>query len=863
MSQTPASTPSRAKNLPLIVDIAIGNDGKQLYQVHESAKGEVKDMPRSSTGFEKAAEVGSHDSMYNTQPNGSNATTTVYSNMTSDGNGPVKSDLGSAPDDVGNLDLAYSESMSAIDQYKQDTNDHPNQNYHSSITDTKLPITVKKEIDNLSPTSLEREPGTYHNPPQYYPFQSQGHSHEPVSSFQPPHPPPPQTYFYDSEAMDGHGPHHGNPMIASGTSDSMPIEYHVSNAAEDLANSGLLLDSASKVPESDIWSEDVSEAFEEILAIIPKNGLNKIKISGRSCGRNELISDYILTKTGKHRSRKQVSSHIQVIKNLGQKQNIIKLIKDGPVFNTEEERIANSKKFEAIFSKINLNKSLGLNGDSLKAPENSSVVGLGYSRKRSYEQLSTTATTDKRQKSAPIRQYAISNFFISLYDDYNSSPITLCIQKDNSEFKNLKLKGDANISTRFPGLLQFQDNNIPIIHTMVNLKYPTQVASPEFFEKGLKTNISVQELNYGAGGSDGGALSIFSSVYSYGNEVLKFNEENFMLGKNHPFLHKFWLFYLSKLVGKSDEDIANALKSLTIKQVAFSPSKKQANSGIISKLRIKAVLLWEFASATDLNDATTVSTKLLLPSAESLPLNYNHGGQPLPVAHQFSPEPPITHHQGDSGVMSLPSATEYLPVNSNVPGNPNLPGGVNYTTVPTSYGPPDSATAYQEQPLGGHQGNNQFQVQSKFQNLQEVANQNLSTRSASYPMVQPSVQKHLHIPLQPPPPPPPIPAQTLQPQMIPSFDNVATMPIGGLNDLHRYPHPSAKVDLMTTAIHHKKTPGGYPPMHLTETNALQPIIQEEGSYQSPPLKEPPHNLGEDGSGYKPVYYPDTYVSDLS
>lgn len=849
MSHTPAVTPSRAKNLPLIVDIAIDNDGKQLYQVHESAKAEHKDMPRTATGFEKAEGSSTY-----TQSEGN----TVYTNLSlqSDENGPLKSEVSTARNNVANLDLSYSDHASAIN-YKQDANhqlsltSETSQDFQS-LSSGKLGIPVKKELDNLSPTSLEREPSKFdsYQPPQYYPYPSQGQDtnhHVPVGSYQQQ---PQQAYYYDSDALNGYGQSSIPTILTSGNSGAIASEYRGS-LSEQQNSANLILEGGSKAPESDIWSDDVSEAFEEILAIIPKNGLNKIKISGRSCGRNELISDYILTKTGKHRSRKQVSSHIQVIKNLGQKQNIIKLIKDGPVFNTEEERIANSKKFEAIFSKINLNKSLGLNDNTMSAPRGPSSSGQGYSRKRSFEQLQS----GKRQKTAPARQFAISNFFISLYDDYNSSPITLCIQKDNGEFQNLKLKGDANISTRFPGLLQFQDCNIPIIHTMVNLKYPSHVASPEFFEKGLKTNISVQELNY-LSASDG-ALSVFSSVYSYGNEVLKFNEENFMLGKNHPFLHKFWLFYLSKLVGKSDGEVATALKSLTIKQIIFVPSKKQANSGIIPKLRIRAVLLWEFASATDLSDATTVSTKLLLPSVEALPLSYTQTTdreQPsMPLSHQFPPEHPASDPHGGG-----------IPVTEYIPGNQYLPGGINYTTVPTGYAPPGPTTSYYEQPLGasGIQGSNQFQVQSKFQNLQEVANQTLSTRSASYPTVQQPLQHHFHLPLQAPPPPAPPPAQSLQPQMMPaSFDNVAAMPMAP-NDVNRYPHPSAKVDLMA-ATSHQPGPQGDQQVLMPEAAIHQGMGADEVPYHSPPHKEPIRNLAEDGSGYKPVYYPDTYVSDLS
>jgi hypothetical protein len=65
-----------------------------------------------------------------------------------------------------------------------------------------------------------------------------------------------------------------------------------------------------------VWPEDVENAFMEAIRKIPILGRRKIVVDKKPCGRNELIADFILRRTGKLRSRKQVSSHIQVLKHL-------------------------------------------------------------------------------------------------------------------------------------------------------------------------------------------------------------------------------------------------------------------------------------------------------------------------------------------------------------------------------------------------------------------------------------------------------------------------------------------------------------------------------------------------------------------
>lgn len=101
-----------------------------------------------------------------------------------------------------------------------------------------------------------------------------------------------------------------------------------------------------------VWSRDVEEAFMEGLKLIPRVGRRKITVGGKLRGRNELIADYIFKKTSKRRTRKQVSSHIQVLKHiLKEDDSFMQLVVDLPESEEGLENIG-AKNFDEFICKL-------------------------------------------------------------------------------------------------------------------------------------------------------------------------------------------------------------------------------------------------------------------------------------------------------------------------------------------------------------------------------------------------------------------------------------------------------------------------------------------------------------------------------
>ncbi|KAI0461696.1 hypothetical protein LJB42_004769 [Komagataella kurtzmanii] len=457
------------------------------------------------------------------------------------------------------------------------------------------------------------------------------------------------------------------PLAASESGSSSSSASNVKEEEQDLKIPG----SVEDTDVNPIWPADVELAFREALTIIPKKGLNKIKISGKCSGRNELISDYIFSKTGQVRTRKQVSSHIQVVKNMNKDHELIKLILEGP----EDSNLV--EPFDSVFTKIVLAKTTG--GKENNSPENLSdsendninitPPATALRTRASVPHLQLNDATMSGHQDTPIRatsarlptpssdnrdsvsldrplyvQAEIQNFQFCLENTVMGMRFHLSnLQEPGFMYPPLRLKENANIKSRFPYLDSFASTlntrGVPILHGMTkigNINYE-QISSMDAFRSNSYNTLQLDNLSV-----ENASWSVVTAVYSFGKEKALFVDpvevksdpsfgETRMYTLKVDFANRFWNAYTKGIWDLYlNPNIDNAviarkekysIKGTTIKQVLvsgnLSPRSITRFEEINSSL-VRCILLWEFHKAEHPEPNTTTIRRLHLTNDDAM-----------------------------------------------------------------------------------------------------------------------------------------------------------------------------------------------------------------------------------------------------
>lgn len=223
-----------------------------------------------------------------------------------------------------------------------------------------------------------------------------------------------------------------------------------------------------KDKEEQVWPPDVESAFIEALESIPKLGRRKILVNGKPCGRNELISDYIFRKTCKIRTRKQVSSHIQVLKNTRKGDaHFMRLLTD----SVEQNEMNNTKSILQNRSTAGSSATKTKTRQSSHLRPTDTLKASGTLQMKNYQLSDTLSSDDSSVNSSPsptdyvfeimcgdpAQQQALSMLqFKDLYDPFQQSLFSETLDVSNNSNSSTALETQNLIDPFFGSSVLFE-----------------------------------------------------------------------------------------------------------------------------------------------------------------------------------------------------------------------------------------------------------------------------------------------------------------------------------------------------------------------------------------------------------------------